>query len=91
MIGRATEDTLFRSLMLFMIIFVTRIMFLYLRNMYVLVISLLNKINQVSFFASYREKIVEMKIDWTAGNATRLTTDNTSSLSSFSSLLLPNS
>ena len=46
-------------------------MFLYLGNMYVLVISLLNKINQVSFFASYREKIMEMKIDWTPGNATR--------------------
>ena len=89
MIGRATEDTLFLSLMLFMIIFVTRIMFLYLENMYVLVISLLNKIYQVSFFVSYREKIVEMKIDWTPGNATRLTTDNTSS--SFSPSLSPNS
>ena len=71
MIGRATKDKLLLSLILFMIIFFTRIMFLYLGNMYVLVISLLNKINQVSFFASYREKIVKMKIDWTPGNATR--------------------
>ena len=62
MIRRATEDTLLLSLILFMIISLTRIMFLYLGNMYVLVISLLNKINQVSFFASYCEKIVEMKI-----------------------------
>ena len=63
MIGRATKDKLLLPLILFMIIFFTRIMFLYLGNMYVLVISLLNKINQVSFFASYHEKIVEMKID----------------------------